>query len=199
MPPKLDAGRRRAEVVAAALRIVARDGAASLSLRKVADEAGLNVGSVRHYFDGSDDLLTATADDVGRRMGGRLARHRLDGVAGDWREGVAAFVEEVLPLDAERRDEAAVLLEFILASRTRPLLAEATARMGRDLHDALAAALASVGVPDHEHEATRLSALVGGLTLDTVTPHGTLTAEQVREALRRHLDSLPGRPAGRRQ
>ncbi|OUZ12184.1 hypothetical protein BHE97_03065 [Aeromicrobium sp. PE09-221] len=190
MPARLDAARRRADVVTAALRLVARDGAAALSLRRVADEAGLNVGSVRHYFEGSEDLLSATAEEIGRRMGERLERHRLDDIGADWPERLALFVEEVLPVDEERAAEAVVLVEFIVASRTRPILAAATARMGRDLHEALAAALASAGVGGHEAEATRLSALVGGLTLDVITPHGELDAEGVRVALRHHLATL---------
>lgn len=190
MPARLDASRRRADVVAAALRLVARDGAAALSLRRVADEADLNVGSVRHYFDGSDDLLTATAEEVGRRMGERLASHRLDDLGAEWPERLAVFVEEVLPLDAERRDEAAVLTEFIVASRTRPILAAATARMGDDLREALSTALASAGIGGAEQEADRLAALVGGLTLDAITPHGELGPAELRATLRRHLDSL---------
>ncbi len=193
MPARLDADRRRSDVVAAALRLVAREGAAALSLRRVADEAGLNVGSVRHYFDGSDDLLTATAEEVGRRMGERLARHRLEGIGAEWPERLAVFVEEVLPVDDQRVDEAAVLVEFIVASRTRPILAAATARMGHDLREALSAALVSAGVAGHEEEATRLGALIGGLTLDAITPHGRVDADGVRAALRHHLASLRGK------
>ena len=190
MPARIDASRRRAEVVAAASRLVARDGAAALSLRRVADEAELNVGSVRHYFDGSDDLLVATAEDVGRRMGERLARHRLDDLGAEWPERLAVFVEEVLPLDVERREEAAVLVEFVIASRTRPILAAATARMGHDLREALSTALASAGVGAAEQEADRLAALIGGLTLDAITPHGELGPAELRATLRRHLESL---------
>ncbi|TSD58424.1 TetR/AcrR family transcriptional regulator [Aeromicrobium piscarium] len=190
MPARIDASQRRADVVAAASRLVARDGAAALSLRRVADEAELNVGSVRHYFDGSDDLLTATAEDVGRRMGERLATHRLDDLGAEWPERLAVFVEEVLPVDVERREEAAVLVEFVVASRTRPILAAATARMGRDLREALCTALASAGIGAAEQEADRLATLIGGLTMDAITPHGELGPAELRATLRRHLESL---------
>ena len=47
-------------IIAAARRVFIRDGHAGLSLRKVADEAGLAVGNVNYYFDSKRALLEAT-------------------------------------------------------------------------------------------------------------------------------------------
>lgn len=58
MPARIDPQERRQEVIRAAFRLVVAEGIEGVSLRKVADESGLNVGSVRHYFDGHHDLLT---------------------------------------------------------------------------------------------------------------------------------------------
>lgn len=47
-------------ILAAAHRIFVRDGHAGLSMRKVADEAGLAVGNVNYYFDSKRALIEAT-------------------------------------------------------------------------------------------------------------------------------------------
>lgn len=49
-----------AEVLEAARRIFIRDGHAGLSMRKVADEAGLAVGNVNYYFESKRALIEAT-------------------------------------------------------------------------------------------------------------------------------------------
>lgn len=51
--------RRRAELVAAALRVLARDGVAGVSHRAVADEAGVAKSAVGYHFTDLDALLAA--------------------------------------------------------------------------------------------------------------------------------------------
>src|SRR5687767_9766745 len=72
MPKFVDAALRRQEVVEAVFRIIAADGLERASLREVADEAELAVGSVRHYFASSDELLTHSFGVVVDRVVGRL-------------------------------------------------------------------------------------------------------------------------------
>jgi AcrR family transcriptional regulator len=200
MPARIDQEKRRQHVIEAAFRLVVAEGIEGLSLRKVAAEAELNIGSVRHYFNGHEDLLAAAAQEAGDRMGRRLARHpvaALHGLTGEAAvDALQALIEEVLPVDAKRRDESAVVVEFILASRTRPVFAPAAQRMAADLRQVVIDALAALGLPDREATAAQLTALIGGLTIDTVTPHGSLDVEQVRATLRAHLRTLlhhPGR------
>ena len=56
MPARIDAEERRHIVIEAAFRMIVAEGLEGLTLRKVAVEADLNIGSVRHFFDGRDDL-----------------------------------------------------------------------------------------------------------------------------------------------
>lgn len=195
MPARIDPEQRRKHVVAAALRLVVAEGIDGLSLRKVAVESGLNIGSVRHYFDDHTDLLAAAAREVGDRMDERLACHPLDDLTG--RSGPAALealqelVEELLPVDEQRRVEAIVLGEFIVAARTKPVFRPMAEQMATDMRQVLADALDALAVPDPGEEAERLTAMCVGLSLDAVTPHGSLSVERVRRTLRRHLHSIP--------
>ncbi|MEV0247029.1 TetR family transcriptional regulator C-terminal domain-containing protein [Nocardia sp. NPDC050712] len=194
MPARIDAEQRRGDVVAAAFRLLVAEGFSGLSLRKVAVEAGLNIGSVRHYFDDHRDLLVAAATEVGDRMGRRLTRHptaALRGLTGEPAlDALQALVEELLPLDEDRRVESIVLLEFILAARVQPIFGPITEQMAADMRAVLAEALRVLTVPDPVERAEQLAAVIGGLAIDAVTPHGSLDRERVRTTLRAHLHSL---------
>lgn len=53
---------RRGALVAAAARVLDRDGFAALSHRSVAAEAGVPLGSTTYYFSGRDELVGAALD-----------------------------------------------------------------------------------------------------------------------------------------
>lgn len=120
----------------AVFRIIAVDGLERASLREVADEAELAVGSVRHYFASSDELLTHSFGVVVDRIVGRLtaAEARLaelaPGTAGH-HEGVLTLLGEFLPLDEERAVDACVWMAFKTAARTKPFLAAEADRSHR--------------------------------------------------------------------
>jgi AcrR family transcriptional regulator len=59
---------RRARILAATLRLVGRDGAASLRTRKIACAAGVNLSAVHHCFDSKDALLLAALEEATTRM-----------------------------------------------------------------------------------------------------------------------------------
>lgn len=206
MPKIVDPERRRADVVDALFRVVRRAGLEGASLRNVADEAGLAVGSVRHYFDSHDALLAFALDAMVERVSDRLlARVAVvlpeieEGrVVGDAaRDATADMLGELLPLDDDRRDEAAVWLAFVDAARTRPALRErsaaATAATAALVRRVLAGADRRGGLRaglDLDLEEQRLSALIDGLTLRSVLHPELLAADTARRALRAHLDSL---------
>lgn len=194
MPARIEPEQRRRQVIEAAFRLVIADGIESVSLRKVAEESGLNIGSVRHYFDGHHDLLAAAAEEAGDRMGHRLAEHPVDairGLRGDAAvDALQALVETVMPVDDARRAETIIVLEFIVASRTRPVFRAMSERMGTDLTNVMCEALDALGLPDPDLAAAQLVAVIGGLTMDAVTPHGGLSVDRVKEVLRAHLRLL---------
>lgn len=57
MPKIVDHDHRRALFAEAAIRLIARDGFEGMTMRAVAEEAGLSYGSLFHYFESKDDLL----------------------------------------------------------------------------------------------------------------------------------------------
>lgn len=171
MPRFVDHEDRRAALAAAVWRVVARDGIDGASVRRVADEAGLSVGSLRYFFSTQAQLLTFALDLVGQRLEGRLVavreRRDLDPVG-----LVTAMVEEMLPLDEARRLECRVWLAFAARSLVDATLEPTQRQLDERLSHAFAvmvAVLDEAGLLradlDRELEAERLCALVDGLIL----------------------------------
>ncbi|MFI6081770.1 TetR/AcrR family transcriptional regulator [Streptomyces sp. NPDC051217] len=194
MPARIDLEQRRKDVIEAGFRLLVAEGLSGLSLRKVAAESGLNIGSVRHYFDDHQNLLIAAATEVSDRMGKRLTRYSTDTLVGlEGESAVDAFqalVEELLPIDEERRVESIVLMEFIVAARVNPIFRPVTEKMAADMRLVITDALVVLDVPEPAEEAERLVAVLGGLIVDSVTPHGSLGVARLRKTLRAHLCSI---------
>ncbi|RVU28007.1 TetR/AcrR family transcriptional regulator [Streptomyces antnestii] len=60
--PTGDHAAKRAELLKAATTVIARDGYANASLRKVAQQAGCTTGAVTYYFANKEDLVAALAE-----------------------------------------------------------------------------------------------------------------------------------------
>ncbi|WP_052865355.1 TetR/AcrR family transcriptional regulator [Streptomyces niger] len=192
MPKIVDPEERRREVVEAVFRVVARGGIRQATLQNVAVEAGLAVGSVRHYFASHPELLTAAAREMVRRVEARVRaqRERLR-PEDDPREVVEEMAGQFLPLDAARADEVAVWLEFAVAARTDPTLGSIAAELHQGLRTVAGRLLDRLGVTDPvatEH----LAAVLDGLALNAALHPDRLGPDTLRAVLRLHLEQLPG-------
>ncbi len=188
----VDPEERRREVVDAVFRVVARGGIQQATLRNVAAEAGLAVGSVRHYFASHRELLMAAAREMVRRVDVRVAAQRERRHPGDDPCLVAQeVVGQFLPFDAARAEETAVWLDFVAAARTDPALGEIAAELHDGLRDVAGRLLHRLGVDDPvatEH----LAAVLDGLALGATLHPDRLSPDIIRAVLHRHLTQLPG-------
>lgn len=200
----MDPEERRKAVAEAVFRVVCRDGLEQTSLRNVAAEAGLAIGSVRHYFAGHTELMVFAMREMSARLIARLTAHAdrlLDPsaplTADERGEIVVRMLAEMLPLDDERRTEAIVWLSFAAAARTRPeLRAHAD-----ELYDGLLVLTTRIlegarragrlrPESDIAVEARRLCALLDGLSLEAAFHPGRLDADTMLAVLRTHLAAL---------
>jgi AcrR family transcriptional regulator len=214
VPKFVDAVIRRQEIVDAVFRIIATDGLERASLREVADEAQLAVGSVRHYFASSDELLTHAFAVVVDRIVGRLTdADSLLGDAppasGEQHAAVLALLGEFLPLDEQRAVDACVWMAFKNAARTRPFLAAEADRSHRAVAavvGGLILGLAEAEGVDADHaagldqqvlvtEAELLLAVLDGLTMHALLQPEWMTAVMCRDVLEAHLEGLNRRLA----
>ncbi len=123
-------------MVDAALRIATTEGISSVTVARVASQAGVSVGLVQHYFPTKRELITAAYVEVLRRTDDRIADLVQDGerTARPIRVMAQAALALLLPLDARRRRECAVRQEFAgLAVRDAELRKVAAANDARSV------------------------------------------------------------------
>lgn len=65
---------RRAQIVAAALRVLAREGLADSTTRRIAAEAGVNVATLNYHFGGKDELLASVLEETTRMFATTVRR-----------------------------------------------------------------------------------------------------------------------------
>ena len=57
MPKQVDHEKRRRQIAEATWRLISTEGIEQATVRKIAQEAGLSLGALRHYFATQDELL----------------------------------------------------------------------------------------------------------------------------------------------
>ena len=194
MPKEVDHPARRRELADAACRVIARNGLAGTTLAHVAEESGWSIGSIRYYFPNKDELVASALWRVGERMDDRIRQVTAGGMTMHELRMAAA---ELLPLDADRREEALVILAFMAQAAVVPALADAAEGAARRLQEPLAARIAySVKAGelradlDAEDEAARLRLLLDGLRVQLlITPRQT-SATWALALLDEHLTAL---------
>jgi AcrR family transcriptional regulator len=204
VPKIVDAEARRGEVVESVYRIIAVDGLERASLREVADEAGLAVGSVRHYFASSEELLSysfaTVVDRIVLRLTAALAKMQvLTPGSPEHHEAVLTLLGEMLPLDEPRATDACVWMAFKNAARTRRFLAPEADRSHREVA-AVVGQLVTALVPDGGGqqslvtEAERLLAVLDGLCMHALLQPAWMTAQMCRDVLERHVADMAAGP-----
>ena len=194
MPKLVDSERRRTDLAEAVWRVVRRQGLEGASVRGVAREAGLSMGSLRHYFGTQSELHVFAMRMIIERIERRVAALELPA---DARRAAEVVLTELLPLDPERAVENEVWLAF-----TARALVDAELRALRDesydlLRQACRRWVMELLAPDQstskariDIETERLFALLDGLAVHAAMRPEQFTARRQRAVLSQHLDDL---------
>ncbi|MGY1725401.1 TetR/AcrR family transcriptional regulator [Geodermatophilus sp. SYSU D01062] len=196
--PRLPAAQRRAALVEAALRVMARDGLAAGTTRAVVAEAGMPLAAFHYAFASRDELLRElVARVVGRELAAATAG--LDpaaGLAGCLRAAAAGYLDH---LEREPGAEALMLeltLHAVRDPALRPVAAEQyrayTAAATRLLEEAAAATGATWRRPVPEL-ARLLVTVVDGATTTWLVDRDTAATRAVLDAA---VDQLVTSAAG---
>jgi AcrR family transcriptional regulator len=196
VPKLVDHDARRTELAQALWRLVRRDGVAAASVRSVAAEAGWSPSALRYYFSTQSELLAFAMQHV---VGQARERAMSADLAGPVRVVAQHLLEQILPLDDDRKLEAQVWLALAghrsLDSAAQQSLEEADDAVEQVTALVLTAAARQGRLPadrDAGVEAAKLHALVDGLTLHALTRPRTATPARIRAILADHLDQLLG-------
>jgi len=183
---------RRKRLAQAVWRVVRREGLERASVREVAREAGVSMGSLRHYFGSQSELLIFAMRMVIERIEHRVAALRQPD---DPREAAKQVLAELLPLDPERQAENEVWLAFTARALVDPqlralrdeaydLLRDACHRWVRLLLPRGASEL------DINLETERLFALLDGLAVHAAMRPEPTNPEGLLAVLNHHLDQI---------
>ncbi len=144
----------------AAERLLVREGAAGISTRQLATEAGQNHGLVHYYFGSVDELLLQTLERfTGRILDRQRALYAADApFAEKWRTAMG-YIDEDLAAGYPK-----VWAELEALAWNHPEMRARLNRVNEDwrtlLRDALTAAIEEYGFDDSRFSAEALAALV---------------------------------------
>ncbi|MFI5613173.1 TetR/AcrR family transcriptional regulator [Amycolatopsis sp. NPDC051903] len=200
MPKIVDHAERRARIAEALVRVAAREGLHTVTMRTVAAEAGVSVSLVQYYFDTKTELLHGTLEHLERRSVERWQKRTRESRSST-RAIVEGFLAEALPADAESRAHHLVWTSYAVLAMTDSDLAaqpfvDGPNRRERELADILSDAAARGELHpgrDHRVEAARLLTLSHGLGTSVLV--GQRSTDDARAVLTYHLDRLFLSPA----
>jgi len=109
MPKVVDHATRRRDIVLATLRVVARGGLQSATMREIAKESGYSTGVLAHYFDDKEQLVAQAHRAAYEIVNERIMRSVVSFVT---LTDLRTAIFEVLPLDERRYMEAQIDVAF---------------------------------------------------------------------------------------
>lgn len=166
-PSAREAGGARERILRATLDLIDRDGIGALSNRRIAEAAGVSLGSLTYHFPSQasllrESLLLYVGEEVARIEAiadGLRARQPLPSF-GD----VVVEVQQTVAAGLDRTEPLAELELHLQAARD-PELQEASQRCFTAYHELAAAALQALDVPDPERHAVAVVGLISGMSL----------------------------------
>lgn len=205
MPKVVDHEQRRHDIADALWRVAMEQGPTAISIRTVAAEAGWSTGALRHYFTTREELLSFAMEQATVRVQDRLyARAATIDAAGELLDRIAAFAEELLPLDEQRRAEFQLWRAFGEQSARDIDVATRLNTTMRGFYRQLIARLGGIEPPAAiletpsddpwlEAWSQYLGVFVDGLATQLMYTPDQLTPDRARTVLREFLAAVPAR------
>ncbi|WP_010494214.1 TetR/AcrR family transcriptional regulator [Paenibacillus elgii] len=194
MPKIVDHEKQRHIVAQAALRVIQKFGLEQATVRNIAKEAGLSVGSMRHYFSTQVELFAFCMDLYAQRVQKRVAELTVEE---PFLPDLKQLLLQFLPVNEERTKEMEVWFLFNSKVMIYPELKKVSEEMQNGLYRTaefvietlVESNLAKSGL-DAALEAEKLYALVDGLAIHQLVQPGRLSPERLEYLLNQHLSSL---------
>ncbi len=192
MPKIVDHDERRTLIAEAMWQVILDKGMEGATVRNIAEEAGLSLGALRHYFKNQDDLLVYAMELVKERATMRIqAIFKRDLLP---KEMIIAMLLEVVPIDEETRIEMEVWFAFVAYVKHRKDAFEVLddglyEAFQKVLHYMQAEGLLREGL-DIDLETERLYALIDGIAMHALFDQERVDRNRVVNVIHYHIDSL---------
>ncbi|MNI19840.1 HTH-type transcriptional regulator BetI [compost metagenome] len=194
MPKIVDHHQQKEKIAEAVWRIIRREGMERATVRQIAEEAGVSVGSLRYYFSTQSELLAFSMQLVSVRV-----HKRIESISfkGPLMEDIQQLFFELLPMDAERKAEMEVWLAFTAKALADPTLQALKDEVYTSLRNAMVSIIEALikdelmdKPEDRDIEVERLYALLDGLALHGVMQPSQITPDRIRAIVQHHLKTL---------
>lgn len=189
-----------AQIVQAAIRVLAKQGYARTSLMDIAKEAGMSKGALHYHFASKEALIQVVLETACNAVAERTKITLVP--SADLGGAIRASIAELWKVRAERTDEALVVADLLAQSlyddALRPQLAAFYQFAASQVHEQLTGYLGALGLRPKVPEEVLPRILIGlldGLVLQVFVEPEVLTPDQVVQALETmavSLFELPG-------
>ncbi len=194
MPRIVNHEKKRKSIAEAAWSIIKKEGIEKASIRRVAIEAGMSAGALRHYFSTKDEMLLFIMDyylEEGKK------RSQSKSWSDNPLQAVAEVLLELIPIDEEKKIETSVWWILALQSLTSDTLKEKKDEMTNGMYE-LASSMIEILVlqgilsdsTNVKLEKSRLAVLIDGLSIHALLRPDVYSPEKVKEVIRYHLETL---------
>ncbi|MFC0582233.1 TetR/AcrR family transcriptional regulator [Micrococcoides hystricis] len=199
MSREAERGNRRYKIATAVWEIILLDGISAVSVRSVADRAGISAGSLRNTFRTKTALMDFALALVEEHATERIQRHFTEA---DPVLLVRNVIDELLPLDDQRRAEMMVTMSLYAESPNHPEMRQLKSDSHAVMVGLMTQLLQHLNVKgllaqdvDVDREAPRLLALIDGYAMHMLAaddPDFSATARQHIHHEWRRLLAQPG-------
>jgi AcrR family transcriptional regulator len=181
---------RRQGLIDAAARSLARHGSGGVSVRTIANEAGVSPGLVTHHFEGVEPLIAATYRQVSKRVAEAL-RAAVEAVGPDPRARLEAYVIGNFLPPVMDEELLGTWLGLLGLTKSMPLVSVAHAESYAGFRAAIEALLADCGsAGDRRLAAVAITALIDGLWLELCLDRSVFSPDEAAVLARRWIDAL---------
>lgn len=192
LPPSRKGVERKTAIVDAALRIIGAEGIQGVSMRAVAAEASVPLGTVTYYFSDKDELIDAAFMRHTQRETARIvaAIADLDGAltSAEVAGGLAGFVVQGL---TEYHEQLITEYQLLTESARRANLRRASAAWLHSLTAHLEETVAGLSSSSPTTDARLILAVLAGLEVDNLGARPGLADQRaIRDVLERLLQGL---------
>lgn len=187
MSSNTEPGESRTAIIQAVWQVIAENGMAAVSIRKVAATAGVSVGRIQYWFRNKDELLQASLEAM---LSQAAQNHASASESVDDHEALWHLIGHPIPLAEVARAGVSVFHQYVAAGFNHPTLARALAE-AQDGKEYEAARLLGRIVPhldDPRAMARSLVATADGLAMRVLI--GSLSATEAEQTLRSTVDRI---------
>ncbi|WML29638.1 TetR/AcrR family transcriptional regulator [Neobacillus sp. OS1-32] len=189
MPKIVDHDYRKKLIAEATWRVILNEGMEGATVRKIAKEAGLSLGALRHYFSTQNELLVYAMNLVKERATARVMKIVMSELPP--KEKVMRVILEIVPVNEETMAEMEVWFAFIFYCKNK--------RDVFDSHyDGIFPGLCKLFTFLEQHhllrkdlhkeiEIEKLYAIIDGLALHAMLEPSRVNHERIVKVLTHHL------------